>query len=271
MRRLLLAAAMCGMITAANAADLPYLRGGFTDGLSSTSVNWEGAYVGGQAGYGSSDENFTGSNSNMLSALLDHNVVQEMQVPSWNLGMGKQSSRTTGFGAFAGYNWQWEDVVLGLEGSWLHGSFGGTSSASKELISGTALSDSLFHDVAVTSSSSISISDMATFRGRAAYAWGCFLPYAFGGLALGNADITHSVTVHDSIATAITGPFSAPAVLQATDAQHNHLIYGYTAGLGVDVNIVGGLFARAEWEYIRFTSSVDTNINTVRAGIGYKF
>jgi opacity protein-like surface antigen len=28
---------------------------------------------------------------------------------------------------------------------------------------------------------------------------------------------------------------------------------------------------RAEWEYVRFTSSVDTSVNTVRAGLGYKF
>ena len=35
--------------------------------------------------------------------------------------------------------------------------------------------------------------------------------------------------------------------------------------------LVGGLFLRAEWEYVRFTSSVDTSINTVRAGLGYKF
>ena len=28
---------------------------------------------------------------------------------------------------------------------------------------------------------------------------------------------------------------------------------------------------RAECEYLRFTSQVDTNINTVRAGLGYKF
>jgi len=28
---------------------------------------------------------------------------------------------------------------------------------------------------------------------------------------------------------------------------------------------------RAEWEYIRFAAQVDTNINTVRAGLGYKF
>ncbi|WP_024513996.1 outer membrane beta-barrel protein [Bradyrhizobium sp. Tv2a-2] len=271
MRRLLLAAVMCGAMTAANAADLPILRGGFTDGLSTSSVNWEGFYIGGQAGYGSSDENFTGSNANMIAALLDHNVIQEMQVSSWNLGMGKVSARAPGYGAFTGYNWQWDDVVVGVEASWLHGSFGGTSSASKELVSGAALSDRFFHDVAVTSSSSISISDMATFRGRAAYAWGCFLPYMFGGFALGNADITHAVVINDAVATTISGPFTPLQPLQATDAQHNHLIYGYTAGLGVDINIVGGLFARAEWEYVRFTASVDTSINTVRAGLGYKF
>jgi len=28
---------------------------------------------------------------------------------------------------------------------------------------------------------------------------------------------------------------------------------------------------RAEWEYVRFTSAVDTSVNTVRAGLGYKF
>jgi outer membrane immunogenic protein len=271
MRRLLLAAVMCGAMTAANAADLPILRGGFTDGLSTSSVNWDGFYIGGQAGYGSSDENFTGSNSNMIAALLDHNVIQEMQVSSWNLGMGKVSARAPGYGAFTGYNWQWDDVVLGVEASWLHGTFGGTTSASKELVSGAALSDSLFHDVAVASSASISISDMATFRGRVAYAWSCFLPYAFGGFALGNADITHAVVINDSVATTIFGPFSTPTTLQASDALHNHLIYGYTGGLGVDINIVGGLFARAEWEYVRFTTNVDTSINTVRAGLGYKF
>jgi opacity protein-like surface antigen len=31
------------------------------------------------------------------------------------------------------------------------------------------------------------------------------------------------------------------------------------------------LFLRAEWEYARFTGVVDTSINTVRAGVGYKF
>jgi len=35
--------------------------------------------------------------------------------------------------------------------------------------------------------------------------------------------------------------------------------------------LVGGLFARAEYEYQRVTSNIETNINTVRVGLGYKF
>lgn len=272
MRRLLLAAAISGAVSAAHAADMPdFLRGGLTDGLSPTSVNWQGFYVGGQAGYGSSDENFTRSQENLLTALLSDNVIQEMGVPQWNLGLGKQSSRSSAFGGFTGYNWQWDDVVLGVEASYMHGSFGGTASASKELVSSAPLSDNFFHDVAVKSTSSIAISDMATFRGRAAYSWGCFLPYLFGGFALGRADIVHTATVNDAVSLAALGPFIPLGTLTANDALHNHLIYGYTAGLGVDVNLIGGLFLRAEWEYVRFTTSVDTNINTVRAGLAYKF
>jgi outer membrane immunogenic protein len=269
MRRLLLVAAMFGAVSGAQAADMPdFLRGSIS---APVTRNWQGFYIGGQGGYGSSDEKFSGSNANMLAALLDHNVIQEMGVSQWNLGLGGQSSRSSGFGAFGGYNSQWDDVVIGLEASYLHGSFGGSSKASKELVSGVALSDGLFHDVAVDSSAAISISDMATFRARAAYAWNCFLPYAFGGFALGNAEIARSVTVHDAVATSLNGPFFPLQALNATDAVHNHLIYGYTAGLGVDINLTGGLFMRAEWEYVRFTSQVDTNINTVRAGLGYRF
>lgn len=275
MRRLMLAAAMLGTVSAAQAADLsdlPVLRGGFTDGLSSSQTNWQGSYIGGQVGYGSSDENFNGSTSNMMAALLaDTLIEQSMGVSQWNLGLGKASKRTTGYGAFVGYNAQWDDVVMGLEVSWLHGTFGGSASASERRVSPTALSDGNFHDVTATSTSSISISDIGTFRGRAAYAWGCFLPYMFAGVALGNADIVRTANVQDRVSTTQLGNYTALAPLNSTDAQHNHLIYGYTAGLGVDVNLVGGLFMRAEYEYIRFSSAVDTSINTVRAGLGYKF
>ena len=285
MRRLVVAALMTGAVSGAHAADLsdlPILRGSFTEGLTTSHVNWEGFYVGGQAAYGSSDENFNGSTSNMIAALLANTTTEsEMSVSQWNLGLGKASARTSSYGAFTGYNWQWDDVVLGLEASYLHGNLGGSATASKALVSSAALSDGMFHSVMATSRSAIAISDMATFRGRAGYAYGVFLPYMFGGLALGRADITRGVTVNDNYAPTFAGAVaSCPAsgvgppycvTLSTTEAQHGHLIYGYSAGLGVDVNLIGGLFMRAEWEYVRFASTVDTSINTVRAGLGYKF
>src|SRR5512140_3551002 len=105
MRRFVLAAMMFGAVCGAHAADMPdypALRGGFTDGVSAPPVNWRGFYIGGQAGYGSSDESVSGSNANMLATLLDHNVIEEMQVSQWNLGLGKQSARASAYGALAG-------------------------------------------------------------------------------------------------------------------------------------------------------------------------
>jgi opacity protein-like surface antigen len=235
-------------------------------------VNWQGFYVGGQGGYGSSDENFSGSGRTLVASLLAGTLIEnQMGVSQADLGFSKAHARTSGFGAFAGYNGQWDDVVLGLEASWLHGNFGGASVASR-VLGPQQLSDGLLHGVLVNATSAIAISDMATFRLRAGYTWGCFLPYMFGGLALGNADITRTAIVTEAVADpANPANFFTRTYGPATDAVHNHLIYGYSAGLGADVNLVGGLFMRAEWEYIRFTAAVDTNINTVRAGLGYKF
>ena len=279
MRRVLLAAAMFAMSASAQAADMPdYLRGS-VGGYTPVNI-WQGFYIGGQGGYGSSDSHFSGSNTSMLSSLIANNVIQQMGVAQWNLQLSGVSERSSGYGAFMGYNWQWEDVVVGLEGSYLHGSFGGASSATAGPLIGGPLSDGMYHAVSVTSSDSIGITDMATFRARAGYAWGIFLPYMFGGLALGNANISQSVDVHDQYgptfanAAASCSGSSPPLVcynMHADNTLHNHLIYGYTAGLGVDIKLIGGLFMRAEWEYARFVDLIEVNTNTVRAGLGYKF
>jgi opacity protein-like surface antigen len=73
------------------------------------------------------------------------------------------------------------------------------------------------------------------------------------------------------VSSTFNGPLTELQPLFADNALHNHLVYGYTAGLGIDINLIGGLFMRAEWEYIRFTTSVDTSVNTARLGLGYKF
>jgi outer membrane immunogenic protein len=269
MRRLLLAAAILGTATCAQAADMPdYLRGSFAP----VTTNWRGFYLGGQGGYGSTDANFGGSTVNaiLLDSLTSNSVLNQIGLTAPE-AFGKSSAQNAGYGAFTGYNWQWDDVVAGIEMSYLHGNFGGSVSAIKSFPISGPLTDGNFHAGTVTSTQTIGITDYATFRGRAAWAYNCFLPYAFGGLALGNANFTNTVKIQDSVSAVAIGPFTQVPPVSATDLTHNHLVYGYTAGLGIDINLVAGLFVRAEWEYVRFATTIDTNINTVRVGLAYRF
>ena len=278
MRKFVLAALMLGVVTSAHAADLPdlpFLRGSFTDAPLRSIPVWQGYYIGGQAAYGSSDENFTGSNSALTASLLANTLVEsEMGISRWPLSFKRQSGHVSGFGGFAGYNSQWDDVVIGVEANYMRGKFGGESSGSMTRYS--LLSDGNNHSVTSTATSSIAITDVGTFRARAGYAVGGFLPYLFGGFALGQASLVKTASVSDFVTA---GPSSTtPAnflgslgTISATEGQYGRLIYGYTAGVGVDINLIGGLFMRAEYEYIRFTSAVDTQINTGRIGLGYKF
>ncbi len=271
MRRLLLAAAMFTTVSCAQAADMPdFLRGSV--GPAPT-VNWRGFYVGGQGGWASSAQTFTGStmDGSVFAKTISGNVINEIPGIAGQTPIGTTWKGAAGYGAFTGYNWQWDDTVLGLEMSYLHGGFGGSVSAIRQFASSSPLSDGLFHDPKVTSTSAIDITDYATFRARAAYAYNCFLPYAFGGFALGYANVLSSVRIDDSTSASAGGPFSGLPPLSGTSTGQNHLIYGYTGGLGIDINLTGGLFMRAEWEYVRFATQIDTNINTVRAGLGYKF
>lgn len=275
MRRLVVAMMVAGAAQTAQAADLPdfsALRGPV--GISRGVVNWQGFYAGGQAGYGSADMNFAGSNNALIGKALGPNNILQGVVKSVSEANGKTTVHQTTFGGFVGYNSQWDDVVLGVEANYMHGNFKGTSSvAPVPLTYVTPFSDNLYHTVGLNSSRSISITDMGTFRARAGYAMGNFLPYVFGGGALGRANISSSVVITDRSATTLAASPSAPLVTySASDSIGGKMLYGYAAGIGTEAMLFGNVFARAEWEYIRFVNAgADVNINTVRGGLGYKF
>jgi outer membrane immunogenic protein len=274
MRRILLVAVVFGAASCAEAADmsdLPVLRGAFTDGLTSRPANWQGAYVGVQGGYGTSNMNFSGSTRTVAAQLLSGTEMEhEQQISSWPI-MGKVSVHGNGYGGFAGYNSQWDDVILGLEASYLHGKFGGSQTDSMSRF--FSLPSGSTNSATYQGTSSMAISDMATLRARAGYAWGAFLPYVFGGAALGQANITRTARIFGTQVNPLNPPpfNNVPFDVSATDGNYSKLIYGYTLGLGIDVQLISCLFFRAEWEYVRFASSVDTNISTGRIGLGYKF
>jgi outer membrane immunogenic protein len=272
MRRFLLVAAIVGTVSAAQAADMPdFLRGSFTAPVART--NWQGFYIGGQASYGAADMDFTNSGQDLLKKLLNNvDVEQQFNISSWPL-QSKTSTQNSGFGGFAGYNAQWTDVVVGVELNYIHGKFNNSSSGSqgRTFFFPTDYQTTAF----AASSSSMQITDFGSLRVRGGYAYGCFLPYLFGGVALGQANINrgaaYSLFYQYVGAPTNPKPNIGPISDILTDDANAHFIYGYSGGLGVDMMLFANLFVRAEWEYMRFTAPVDTTVNTVRAGIGYKF
>jgi outer membrane immunogenic protein len=257
MRRFLLAAVMFGAAAGAQAADLsdlPILRGAFTDGLTTTKVNWQGYYIGGQGSYGSSDMNFHRANDLLAIGLMAYSPLKSLtDVPSF----GKSHSSNTGFGGFTGYGWQWEDVVVGVEASYIHGEFKGSAFPVPFRYT-DAFGQPQIRSI---STATVDMKDFGSLRLRAGYAVNCFLPYVFGGVAGGRADIDRSVSLLGNFDPLVT----------VNSHLKDHFMYGYSAGLGVDAMLFAGLFLRLEYEYHRFTSPVDININTLRAGVGYKF
>jgi opacity protein-like surface antigen len=272
MRRFLLAAVMYGTASIAQAADMPFLRGSFTDGLSTGTVNWQGAYFGAHASYGAADMDFTNSGQDLLAKLLNNVDVQaQFNISSWPL-QSTAHMQSSGYGGFVGYNWQWTDAVVALELNYTHGNFFGSNGGSQGR---TFQFPADYVTTAVASSSAyMKVTDYGSLRVRGGYAIDNWLPYGFAGIAMGQANINRRADVtldYNYVGSAVPALPSYSAAYSLTDNANSHFVTGFAGGVGVDVMLYAGLFLRAEWEYLRFVTKVDTTINTVRAGLGYKF
>jgi len=217
-----LALIMLSPVTAA-AADLgDTLRGSLPNFVNpSSAIRWDGVVFGGQLGYANLSADFTDSTS----------------AP----GLLPRSSTTNSatYGAFLGYNTQWDDIILGVD-------VGYNRPSSMTLsTSGSGATGALRLD------------DYGTLRGRAGYTLGQFLLYGFVGGAVGRMDY------------AITPATAA----SQTASRDNAYSFGVTAGLGIDVAILPNVFLRAEYEYIAFSpvGQIRSSTNTGRVGVGLRF
>ncbi len=251
MRGFLMAAVVFGAVSTAQAADLPFLRGGFTDGYSRGPVSWQGIYAGAQGSWGSLKSAVPGVGDMQGTFITPAGVSPYLfQTPP-----STANSLNGGYGAFFGYNSQYEDVVVGIEGNYIHDGFRATTAAQGVNPATLTTVQSVTY-----SGATMKLPDFGSLRLRAGYMMGCFLPYLFVGAGFGEQTIDRAVSA--------SPPPLAPAWM--TDSK-SRLIYGYTAGVGFDVALIGGLFARAEYEYKRVTSNFESNINTARVGLGYRF
>jgi opacity protein-like surface antigen len=305
MRRLLIAVAMIGFLSKAFAGEfeMPVLRGSSSDFAPSpwvpappTYTRWSGFYVGGQASGSIAGMDF-GTSARSLVSFAVRNSVLENHVTSWTT-LSKGDTSATGFGGFVGYNWQWDDVTLGVEANYTRSTLskGSSDSLSRSFIDNTnaPAGHEYTYDATVTASSAVTLTDFGTFRARGGWAAGSFMPYGFAGLAVARANITRSATVTatrtDNFNTVTTGfdpitgvpiTVSTPQSITTnlvlpptqTDGQTGAFAFGYTAGGGMDVLLMTNLFLRGEYEFVQFPNIKGTkiNLNTVRLGGGLKF
>jgi opacity protein-like surface antigen len=298
MRRFLLAAVMFGATSGAQAADLPdyfpALRG--SEGLSTATRNWDGWYAGGQVGYETSSVDFSQSVVGLTNFIFRNSVLQQ-PTSQWSL-LNKANMQGTGFGAFGGRNWQWDDLVFGFEANYNYMNRLASSSSSSMALGivnppGTSppAGHTYTYNTSLTGNAALQIKDVLTLRGRAGWAAGNFLPYVFGGLAVGRMDVSRSVssnvvlrddevdTTTNSLGviTTTTKPpvFTQISSLTQTSSQErtNNFVVGWTGGLGTEYMVWDGLFLRGEWEYIKFMSVMNTSVsmNSLHVGLGYKF
>jgi opacity protein-like surface antigen len=281
MRGLVLAAAMAVTAASAHAADMPdFLRGTLPSDPTPTR-NWDGWYVGGQVGYDTAQMDYSNSLGGVANDIFRNTTLQST-ASSMNV-LGKANGQGTGFGGFVGRNFQYDDIVLGVEANYnylsnlassVSASEGPIQVAEPGVFVGTG--DTVVDNVSMTGRASLTMQDELTFRGRAGWAYGNFLPYVFGGIAIAREDVALSVT--PSVYRVITGPdanaFYLPQFASTvTEGRTNNFVVGWTAGLGMEYMLWGNLFLRGEWEYAKFSKveNIAATLNNARVGIGYKF
>lgn len=297
MRGFVLAAMMFGALSGAHAADLPdlpILRGSVGE---APPRNWAGWYAGGQVGYSAVASDFSNSIVGLSNFIFRDSVLQQ-PTSQFNL-LAKTTTQGTGFGAFVGRNYQWDDLVFGVEANYSYlNSVSTSTSASNSLDivnpAGTVnpIGVSTTYGVTLTGRAAAQVKDAITFRGRAGWAVDNFLPYMFGGIAVGRMDVSRSVTSavtrRDDVTTSTTDPFTGvtttttaigqtfrvPAQSQSLSEQRtNAFTAGWTGGLGLEYMLWDCIFLRGEWEYIKFLSVKNTVVqaNNLHFGIGYRF
>jgi outer membrane immunogenic protein len=253
-------------LTAASAADLPTKAAAAP---APSTYNWGGCYLGLNAGVGGSGSNFT-SSVGAGSHLSDADAASAG-------ANGTGSNNATGFagGGQAGCNWQSGTIVFGLEGDfdYLH--------SNPQFINGTnTLSDGV---TPFTVSQSLTTDFFATVRPRIGIAADRNLAYLTGGAAFSHVSYTQNYGDIPS-GGAVTSPGSGAVTGSKS-------LVGWTAGAGWEHAWADHWTFKIEYLYASFSGgigvsgaitdtagganplhgSADLTVQTLRAGVNYKF
>jgi len=300
-RWVLCAVLLCAFAPSAAAQEFgPALRGSESVGQP-IRPKWSGFYFGGDVAFGSGNANFSNATQSPLAYALRDTVVEaDFNPSSWPL-LGTATVQSSFVGGYAGYDTQWQDVILGAEITYAHPNVKATAPGTPMGRSFTNAPDATGaeteYDIIAGASASLQLTDYGTARARAGWVVDdIFLPYGFVGLAVGRANYTSSSTVSWTTATTVPTPYlvgtsvvtltpqpvlpcdpSVPETCasysEGNDQTGNAWIYGFDAGVGVDVALMRNVFLRGEFEYVHFfpVKGITLELATARAGVGFKF
>jgi outer membrane immunogenic protein len=226
--------------------------------------------IGGQYGWSDGNADFSNATAGPVGFALRITTLETQDSPSTWPVLGTADHGSASFGGFAGYNTQWQDLILGLEAGFQHTSF--ALHATNNPITRVVAAGSDTDAVTITGSGSVTNLDFASLRARAGWVLGNFLPYGFVGFALGRADIAVDATV--SVVQCPAGGGACGNFSFAGSAgRPGDLLYGFDVGGGLDVAITPNVFVRGEYEYTRFApvSNVLITVSSAHVGAGFKF
>lgn len=253
--------------TSAQAADIaarPYAKAP----PLAPAYHWTGFYVGANAGYGWNAGPVTLDPTPGLAPVFFPVLANA------NSGVGK--ARGAIGGIQAGYNWQRENHLLGVEAD-----FSGSGvRASHDSVFPVGV-DRFVH-------TEQKLDWLATVRGRAGLlATPALLVYATGGLAFGQVETsaTFTATVPNNVPACIAG-----AVGICMGASETTTKFGWTAGAGAEYALGSNWSVKAEYLYVDLADSTTTGVDArfaapgpglvarndnefhiVRGGLNYRF
>jgi opacity protein-like surface antigen len=269
----------------ARAGDFDVLRGAQPVGYA-TYTRWSGFYGGALIGEEFDAADFRNVGASEITSIAGLSAgFDGVPIASFPR-LTSLNTETPSYGAFLGYNYQFEAAVVGFELTFTKTQFS-ASINDMESHDYFQTANSVVYDTTynVNTSASAKVNDYGTVRGRFGWAFGNLLPYGFGGVAISQINVMKSVNVNycgQEEPYSCTNPPPAsnpppPAPIGGSWTLSNQVngkwYFGYVAGLGLDYALTQNLFLRGEYQFIQYGApdNIRLSASSVRAGVGLKF
>ena len=184
----------CFAPTGARAGDFDVLRGAQPVGYA-TYTRWSGFYGGALIGEEFDAADFRNIGQSEIQTISGLSSIFD-GIPLTNFPrLNSLNTNTPSYSAFAGYNYQFEAAVVGLEFNFTKTSFSAGINDAESHSYFTTVNNTIYDTAyTVTTGASAKLNDSASLRGRLGWAFNNFLPYGFAGVTVAQSTQPRSST-----------------------------------------------------------------------------